>query len=88
MALLGLVLSSMAGLLSHNPTLPVVISIGGVVAFTGLTAWHAQRLKQMALEIPDEHGGSFAAAGALKLYLDLLNLYFSLVRLTPNRRNK
>jgi uncharacterized protein len=85
MALLGLVLSSIAGLVSYKGPLPVVIPIAGVLVFTGLTAWDAQRLKHMALEIPDKDGSSCAVAGALELYLNVFNLPLSLLWLTPNR---
>jgi FtsH-binding integral membrane protein len=88
MALAGLVLASVIGLLWHSGTLQVMISMVGVIVFTGLAAVDAQRLKQMALEIRDEGTGSFAVAGALAIYLDLINFFFSVLRLTGRRRNK
>jgi FtsH-binding integral membrane protein len=65
----------------------VVISIVGVIVFTGLTAYDAQRLKQMAVALPDGRVGSYAVVGALSLYLDFINLFFFILRLFGGRRN-
>jgi FtsH-binding integral membrane protein len=86
MGLIGLVLASLVGLFWHNDTLQFVISAVGVIVFTGLAAWDAQRLKQMALAIPEGQIGSFAIVGALSLYLDFINLFLSLLRLFGSRR--
>jgi len=53
MGLIGLILASIVGIFWHNDALQFVISVVGVLVFTGLTAWDAQRLKQMALALPD-----------------------------------
>jgi hypothetical protein len=86
MGLIGLVLASLIGLFWHNSALQFVISAAGVIVFTGLTAWDAQRLKQMALATPEGQAGSFAIVGALALYLDFINLFLSLLTLFGNRR--
>src|SRR5712691_15220 len=59
----------------------------GVLVFTGLTAWDAQRLKQMALTIPDSQSGSYAIVGAHSLYLNFLNLFLILLRFQGGRRD-
>ena len=64
-----------------NSVLCFVISVMGVIVFTGLTAWDAQRLKEMAVALPDGRVGSYAVVGALSLYLDFINLFFFLLRL-------
>ena len=87
MGLIGLVLASVVGIFWHNDALQFVISIVGVLVFTGLTAWDAQRLKQMALALPDGRAGSYAVVGALSLYLDFINLFFFLLRFTGGRRD-
>jgi len=87
MGLIGLVLASIVGIFWHNDALQFVISIIGVIVFTGLTAWDAQRLKHMAVALPDGRVGAYAVVGALSLYLDFINLFFFLLRLTGNRRN-
>jgi hypothetical protein len=86
MGLIGLVLASIVGLFWHSDALQFLISVVGVIVFTGLTAWDAQRLKQMALEIPQDRVGSYAILGALSLYLDFLNLFLFLLRFLGDRR--
>jgi len=87
MGLIGLILASIVGIFWHNGALQFVISVVGVLVFTGLTAWDAQRLKQMAVALPDGRVGSFAVVGALSLYLDFINLFFFLLRFTGSRRD-
>jgi FtsH-binding integral membrane protein len=86
MGLVGLVLASVVGLFWHNDALQFVIAAVGVIVFTGLAAWDAQRLKQMALATPDGQAGSFAIVGALALYLDFINLFLFLLRFMGGRR--
>jgi uncharacterized protein len=87
MGLIGLILASIVGFFWHSDALQFVISVVGVLVFTGLTAWDAQRLKQMAVALPDGRIGAYAAVGALSLYLDFINLFFFLLRFTGNRRD-
>ena len=87
MGLIGLILASIVGLFWQNDVLQFVIAVVGVVVFTGLTAWDAQRLKQMAVALPDGRVGAFAVVGALSLYLDFINLFFFLLRLMGGRRD-
>ncbi len=86
MGLIGIVLASLVGLFWHSDALQFVIPVVGVIVFTGLTAWDAQRLKQMALATPEGQAGSLAIVGALALYLDFINLFLSLLRFFGNRR--
>jgi FtsH-binding integral membrane protein len=87
MGLIGLILAMIVGIFWHSDVLQFVISVVGVLVFTGLTAWDAQRLKQMAVSLPDGRAGSYAVVGALSLYLDFINLFFFLLRFTGNRRS-
>jgi len=87
MGLIGVIIASVVGFFWHNDALQFVISVVGVLVFTGLTAWDAQRLKQMAVSLPDGRVGAFAVVGALSLYLDFINLFFFLLRLTGGRRD-
>lgn len=87
MGLIGLILAMIVGIFWQNDALQFVISVVGVVVFTGLTAWDAQRLKQMAVVLPDGRTGTYAVVGALSLYLDFINLFFFLLRLMGGRRN-
>jgi uncharacterized protein len=87
MGLIGVILASVVGIFWQNDALQFVICIVGVVVFTGLTAYDAQRLKHMAVALPDGRVGSYAVVGALSLYLDFINLFFFILRLIGGRRN-
>jgi uncharacterized protein len=87
MGLIGVVIASFVGMFWHSDGLQFVLSFIGVIVFTGLTAYDAQRLKVMALSMPDGRTGSYAIVGALTLYLDFINLFMMLLRFTGNRRN-
>ena len=87
MGLIGLFLAIIVGMFWHASALQFVISVVGVIVFTGLTAWDAQRLKQMALALPEGRASSYAVVGALSLYLDFINLFFFLLRFTGSRRD-
>jgi FtsH-binding integral membrane protein len=87
MGLIGLILASILGMFWHNDALQFLISVVGVIVFTGLTAYDAQRLKQMALALPDGQIGAYAVVGALSLYLDFINLFLMLLRFTGSRRD-
>jgi uncharacterized protein len=85
MGLVGLILASIVGIFWHNDALQFLISVVGVIVFTGLTAYDAQRLRQMALALPEGQAGSYAIVGALSLYLDFVNLFLMLLRFTGRR---
>jgi uncharacterized protein len=87
MGLIGLVLASLVGMFWHNDALQFVISFIGVIVFTGLTAYDAQRLKVMALSMPEGGTGAYQIVGALALYLDFINLFLFLLRFMGNRRD-
>jgi FtsH-binding integral membrane protein len=88
MGLIGIVLASVVGLFWHNDGLQFVIAFIGVIVFTGLTAYDAQRLRSMAVSAPAGQTGSYAIVGALTLYLDFINLFLFILRLTGNRRDR
>jgi FtsH-binding integral membrane protein len=87
MGLIGVVLASLVGLFWHSDALQFLISFIGVIVFTGLAAYDAQRLKAMALSTSAGQMGSYTIVGALALYLDFVNLFLMLLRFTGNRRN-
>ena len=86
MGLIGVVLASFVGIFWQNDGFQFVLGFIGVIVFTGLTAYDAQRLKQMALALPSGQVGSYAIVGALTLYLDFINLFLMLLRFTGSRR--
>jgi len=87
MGLIGLVLASVLAMFWRNAALEFLISVVGVIVFTGLTAWDAQRLRQMATSIPGEKLGSYAIVGALSLYLNFINLFLFMLRFMGGRRD-
>ena len=87
MGLIGIVLASIVGMFWKSQGLQFVISVVGVIVFTGLTAWDAQRLKLMAATVPQERYGSYSVVGALSLYLDFINLFLFLLRFLGGRRD-
>ena len=70
-------------------TMDYVITIIGVVVFTGLTAYHVQRLKTMGESVINgtESAQKMALMGALSLYLAFINLFLMLLRLFGGRRD-
>ena len=87
MGFIGLIAASIVGIFWHSSALQFVIACVGVIVFTGLTAWDAQRLKQMAVALPDGQVRSYAIVGALSLYLNFINLFLMLLRLFGSERD-
>lgn len=86
MGLIGVVIASIVSIFWQNDMLQFVLSVCGVVVFTALTAWDANRLRAMALALPEGQTGSYAVLGALTLYLDFINLFLFMLRLFGRRR--
>jgi FtsH-binding integral membrane protein len=86
MGLIGLLIASFVGFFWQNDGLQFMISLVGVIVFTGLTAWDAQRLKSMALAVEGGQATQYAVVGALALYLDFINLFLFLLRFLGGRR--
>ena len=60
----------------------------GVLVFIGLTAWDTQQIKEMYYEGDDgQTAGKKAIMGALRLYLDFINLFMMLMQLLGARRD-
>lgn len=87
MGLIGVVLASIVGMFWRAPGLQFGISIVGVIVFTALTAWDAQKMKVMAATVPETSYGSYSVVGALALYLDFINLFLFLLRFMGGRRD-
>ncbi len=86
MALIGLIICVVVNIFVASSTLDWIISGAGVLIFIGLTAWDTQKIKQMALSMPDATNGRLATIGALSLYLDFINLFIYLLRFLGDRR--
>ena len=64
-----------------------MVSVAGVLIFTGLTAYDTQSIKEMYFANDDGTiAGRKAIMGALRLYLDFINLFLMLLRLFGRRR--
>jgi FtsH-binding integral membrane protein len=86
MALIGLIVAMLVNLFLASSTVTWVISIIGVGLFTVLTAYDTQRIARgdyAAMTGSMEKGAVFSA---LLLYLDFINLFLFLLRLTGSRR--
>jgi len=87
MGLIGIVIASVVNIFLASSMLHFVISVVGVVVFTGLTAWDTQKIKEMYVAAEDgEISGKKAIMGALTLYLDFINLFIMLMNLMGERR--
>ena len=87
MGLIGLLIASLVGLFVQSSALQFAISVIGVLIFTGLTAYDTQKIKEMYYAGDDtETGGKKAVMGALRLYLDFINLFLYLLRFIGDRR--
>ena len=81
MGLIGILIAMVVNFFLHSAMIQWIISVAGVLIFTGLTAYDTQWIKQMY--VANEDGtvaGRKAIIGALKLYLDFLNLFLFLLR--------
>jgi FtsH-binding integral membrane protein len=86
MGLIGIIIASIVNLFLASSGLSWVISIVGVLVFTGLTAYDTQKIKEMYYAGDDGTvAGRKAIMGALALYLDFINLFLMLLRLFGNR---
>ena len=85
--LIGIVIASLVNIFLHSSALQFVVSIIGVIVFTGLTAYDTQNIKSEYSESYDsETQGKLAISGALRLYLDFINLFMMLLQLFGQRR--
>jgi uncharacterized protein len=88
MGLIGIVIASLVNLFVGSAALQFAISVIGVLVFTGLTAWDTQQIKEMYFQGDSTAvAGKKAIMGALRLYLDFINLFIMLMQLMGNRRN-
>jgi FtsH-binding integral membrane protein len=88
MGLIGIIIASIVNIFLASDALQFAISVIGVIVFVGLTAYDTQRLKQLYLEVgAGERASKQAVLGALRLYLDFINLFMLILQLTGQRRN-
>lgn len=85
--LIGIVIAGLVNMFMKSDTMSYVISIIGVIVFTGLTAYDVQKLKRIGEQAitGTEQTQKMALMGALSLYLDFINLFLMLLRLFGRR---
>jgi FtsH-binding integral membrane protein len=89
MGLIGIIIASLVNMFLLSSMMSWVISIIGVLVFTGLTAYDTQWIKESYVASDDGSvAGRKAIYGALRLYLDFINLFIMLLRIlgVANRR--
>jgi len=90
MGLIGIILASVVNIFLRSSAMHFVISIIGVIIFTGLTAYDTQKLKVMGETAPANDATAVRRGvilGALTLYLDFINLFLMLLRLFGSSRD-
>jgi len=87
MGLIGIIIAMLVNLFLASSALQFAISIIGVLVFAGLTAYDTQQIKEMYYAGDDGTvAGRKAVMGALRLYLDFINLFMMLLSLFGDRR--
>jgi uncharacterized protein len=81
MGLVGILIASLVNIFLHSSLIYWVVSFCGIIVFTGLTAYDTQKIKLIG-----NQGRKGAILGALTLYLDFINMFLIMLRLTGERR--
>ena len=88
-ALISLIALSILNVFMRVGMLEWVITIGGVVIFTGLIAYDVNRIKAISYQLADgdnEAMEKMGIIGALNLYLDFINLFIYILRIFGRRK--
>jgi FtsH-binding integral membrane protein len=87
MGLFGLIIASLVNLFLGSSALQFAISVIGVLLFAALTAYDTQQIKEMYYEGDSTlAAGRKAIMGALRLYLDFINLFMFLLQFLGSNR--
>jgi hypothetical protein len=87
MGLIGVIIAMIVNLFIASTALQFAISVIGVLVFAGLTAYDTQKIKEMySVNDDGSVSGRKAVMGALRLYLDFINLFMMLLYLFGGRR--
>lgn len=87
MGLFGLILTGIVNIFIASSALSFIINVVGVIVFAGLTAYDTQKIKEMYVlqDQGTEIATKGAIMGALRLYLDFINLFLFLLRFLGSR---
>jgi len=88
MALLGFLIASVVNIFLASPAIYWITTFFGIIIFVGLVAYDTQKIKQMSATTVEgtDVSKNTAILGALRLYLDFVNLFLLLLRLFGRRR--
>ena len=87
MGLIGVIIASVVNMFIQSSALMFITSVLGVLIFVGLTAYDTQQLKLMYRQVGNTAlAENYAIVGALRLYLDFINLFIYLLRFMGERR--
>jgi len=84
MALIGIILASIANMFLHSTGLGAILTYATILVFVGLTAYDAQKIKEMAQQegrLTKADQSRIAVMGALTLYLDFINLFIQILKI-------
>ena len=85
--LIGIVIASLVNIFMASSALQFAISVIGVLVFAGLTAYDTQQIKEMYYEGDSgEVATKKSVMGALRLYLDFINLFIMILQLLAGGR--
>lgn len=82
--IVGIIIATVVNIFLASGTLNYIISLAGVVLFAGLTAYDMQKMKSIYAYSVQSGGtmeGNLAVTGALRLYLDFVNMFLFVLRL-------
>lgn len=81
-ALVALIIASIINIFLKSSAITYIFSYIAVIIFVVLTAWDAQKMKQIYLNYSNENSVmGLAIVGALQLYLDFVNLFISFLQI-------
>jgi len=87
MGLVGVIIATILNIFLQSEGLYWIITYVGIAVFIGLTAYDTQKIKKMSMmQMDGEMKSKAAIMGALRLYLDFINLFLLLLRLFGRRR--
>ena len=88
-ALIALIIASLVNLFLKSAVISYVFSYIAVIIFVVLTAWDAQKMKQLYIEYGNQVSVTgLAITGALQLYLDFINLFLQLLNILQMGSNR
>lgn len=81
-ALIALIIAWIINMFLQSPAITYIFSFIAVIIFVVLTAWDAQKMKNLYLQYGNQISVSgLAVVGALQLYLDFINLFIQLLQI-------